>query len=372
MPIYGYGPNNLIRLELDPTGTNPDNKIIDEPHTLSNNKVRSIAPRFTPFFAESVIVRDGANVLKRGIDYQIVELHQEATLKYGKEISSVILIINKNVSNEVYVTYQSLGGYYTYDNTAIENLYESVINDNRPIDWENVLNKPDAYPPTIHRHLLEDLYGFEPVVDYLERIKRAITLGQADILLELVNRLLPAEFSCGKDLAKVIPEDTMIRKDALMYLFSKYKIISNISIEPTQCIWYKGDSWLLELDISSYNGAGDFFIEFYSPEGEIVSIRANGSFFINANNKNKIYIPVYVETTDQFPYPIYVGVKKDPNDDEFIALSYKITIKDGISTDIFSPLYFTLSSDSTGIELDLYHLDEDDFLRPWVIAGYDD
>ena len=371
MPISGYGPNHLIRLELDPTGTNPDNKIIDEPHTLSNRPVRSIAPRFAPFFAESVIVRDGANILKRGLDYQIVELHQEATLKYGKEISSVILIINKDVSSEVYVTYQSLGGYYTYDNTAIENLYETVINDNRPVDWENVLNKPEAYPPTIHRHLLEDLYGFEPVVDYLERIKRALTLGQVEIVLAILRALL-ADFLCGKEASKVLPSETIIKKDALIYLLTKYKVIKPISIDTVQCIWYKGDSWLLEVDVKDYREDDSLIIDFYSPNGTVRGITNGSVITINADKTDKVYIPVYVETTDELIEPIYVGIKNSETDEEFIAVTYKLHIKDIKSTDIFSPIYYANSEDSTGIEGAFYRLDEDDFLRPWVIAGYDD
>lgn len=184
-------PYNVTVLDLDITGTNPANKIVDEPHTLAPGlQVRSIAPNLGPFFGESIIVKNSSGVtLTRGTDYQLVELHQEATLKYGKEIFSVILIINSAVSSNVTITYQALGGHYTYNDNAIINLYNTVITDNRPVNWANVLNKPDQYPPSVHSHLLEDVFGFEAVVDYLERIKRAITLGQTSIILEILQEI---------------------------------------------------------------------------------------------------------------------------------------------------------------------------------------
>ena len=184
-------PYNVTVLDLDITGTNPANKIADEPHTLAPGlQVRSIAPNLGPFFGESIIVKNSSGVtLTRGTDYQLVELHQEATLKYGKEIFSVILIINSAVSSNVTITYQALGGHYTYNDNAIINLYNTVITDNRPVNWTNVLNKPDQYPPSVHSHLLEDVFGFEAVVDYLERIKRAITLGQTSIILAILQEI---------------------------------------------------------------------------------------------------------------------------------------------------------------------------------------
>lgn len=186
-------PSPLIRYELDPTGLNPDNLIQGEIHTLSINLVRAITPTYGPYFAESVRLVDTSNarVLVRGIDYQCVELLQDATLRYGKEISSVILIINQDVTADVSLDYQTLGGYFSNDSTAIATLYDEVINDNRPVQWENVLNKPLEYPPTLHRHLMDDMYGFEPVVAAIERLRNAILLTDVpafEAVLDIVNR----------------------------------------------------------------------------------------------------------------------------------------------------------------------------------------
>ena len=167
------------RYALDPTGLNPDNLVIAEEHQTTANSVRAVAPNSGAFFAESMLVYDSDTntQLTVGTDYKCVELLQDATLKYGKEICVLLLIINPAVSSSVTITYQAVGGQFQYDGSAIANLYETVIKDNRPVDWENVLNRPLEYPPTMHNHLLEDVYGFEPVVAAIERVRNAIVLS---------------------------------------------------------------------------------------------------------------------------------------------------------------------------------------------------
>lgn len=317
-------------LDLDITGTNIDNKITDEPHTLSGRPTRSIGPKLGPFFGESVVIMDGATLLQRGVDYQIVELHQEATLKYGKEISSVILIINKNVSSNVSVTYQALGGQYTYSDDAIANMYATVIQDNRPVDWTNVFNKPTEYNPTIHRHLLDDVYGFEPVVDYLERIKRAITLGQTSIVLEIINSLL-SKFKC-KELPKVLPSNRLIQYDALLFFLSRRRIINDVWVDRKDCHWVKGNSVTVQVQTDSYPVGTTLYWELYKPDSGIGLFTCkSGTFKSNGGLVDiSLYIPSDPNTMDS---PIYLGIKETPADDDFTAVTYTLDITEHATTD---------------------------------------
>lgn len=327
-------PFNVPVLDLDITGLNPNNRIPDEPHTLSNRPVRSIATNLGPFFGESVVVKNGASTLSRGSDYQIVELHQEATLRYGKEIASVILIINSNIPSDVTVTYQALGGHYTYNDNAIGNMYQSVMNDNRPVDWTNIFNKPTEFNASVHRHLLEDVYGFEPIVDYLERIKRAITLGQTTVVLEIVNSLL-SKFKCG-ELPKCLPSNKLIQYDAMLYFLSRRKILNNIWVDKKDCVWYKGDSAVVQIDTSGYPIGTTLFWELYKPEMNIGTFGAkSGSFKTNGTIKEiQIYVPADTGTVE---YPLYLGVKESPVDADYKAVTYLIDIREHICTDYIYP-----------------------------------
>lgn len=167
------------RHDLDPTGLNPDNKVIGEIHDLPNRTVRAIAPLYGGFFSETLIVRDRANglVLVKDVQYKTAEMLEFPTGRYGKEICSIILIKDTSVSAQVEVTYQALGGEYGYNVEAIIQMLNSLEMDNRPVAWPDITNKPDAFIPAAHYHDVGDVYGFEYVVHAIERLRSAIIMG---------------------------------------------------------------------------------------------------------------------------------------------------------------------------------------------------
>ena len=340
-------PITTVALDLDTTGRNPDNKIVNEPHSLSGRPTRSIAPTHGAFYADSLQVMDGATQLQRGIDFQIVELHQEATLRFGKEIASVVLIINTQVSSNPTITYQAVGGYYANSDKSIANMYQSVITDSRPVDWTNVFNKPTEYTPTLHRHLLDDVYGFEPVVDYLERIKRAITLGQTDVVVSIVKALL-ARFDC-KDLPKVIPSTKLIQYDAMLYFLSRRKILADIWVDTKQCQWHKGDSAVFEIDTSGYPVGTTLYWEFHKPDTSIAlfsqrkgTVLANGGIV-----QVSIYTPSPSFVNDS---PIYIGVKESPSDVDYKAVTYQLDIREHLTTSEAVGFLYMLHSEPNEME----------------------
>lgn len=177
------------RFPLDPTGVNRDNAVNGEVHQMTNSAIRAVAPVYGGYFTDSLKVYDHqtGRLLDRDVDYQCVELLQDATMRYGKEICVMILVINQTVTSQVRLNYQVVGGEFQYDGSAIINLYETAMADNRPIDWANVSNKPQDYPPSLHRHLLEDVYGFEPVVAALERLRSAVILSDVPAFEALID-----------------------------------------------------------------------------------------------------------------------------------------------------------------------------------------
>lgn len=182
----------IVRYALDPTGLNPNNAVSNEIKNLSPAQIRATAPTYGPFFTESLTAYDHSNnrLLVKGVDYQCIEMLQEATLRFGKEIAQLILIINDAVSSNVRLNYQVLGGHYQNDNSGLVNIYNTYMADNRPVDWSRVLNKPFEYPPSLHTHFLQDVVGFEPIVVALERIRNAIVLSDVpafEALIDWVN-----------------------------------------------------------------------------------------------------------------------------------------------------------------------------------------
>jgi hypothetical protein len=322
---YDKGP-----LPLDKTGTNPDNLVLGEPHTLSSRPTRSIAPNHGVFFADSLVLRSGAKIWNnRGYDYQIVELHQEATLLFGRELCSVVLVLNQEIPSDVTIDYQALGGHYAKNDKAISNLYQSVIQDNRQVDWNNVFNKPTEFNPSIHRHLLDDVYGFEPVVDYLERIKRAITLGQTGVVLSIIDSLL-GTFKC-KELPKVLPSTKMVGYDAMLYFLSRRKLLGNIWVETTECDWHKGSEGIIRVDTSGYPVGTTLYWEFYSPDGPVALFNARSHAFVTDGGimELRIYVPAESYAANE---NLYIGIKENPLDEDYKAVTYRINIKEAFTS----------------------------------------
>lgn len=354
-----------LRLNEDRTGTNVNNRIVNEPYLLSDKVVRSIAPINAPFFADGLIVMDGSRTLVRGVDYQLVELHQEATLITGKEIYSVILVINKDITSSGTVTYQALGGHYQYNDKPIANLFESVLNDNRPVDWRNIFNKPTEFNPTIHRHLLDDVYGFEPIVDYLERIKRAITLGQTSIVLEIVNSLL-SKFKCG-ELPLALPSNKLLQYDALLFFLSRRKILNNIWVDKKYCRWIKGRVGIIEVDTSGYPVGTQLYWQFYKQNDERVSLFTNKEGWITCNGgivEITIYIPSDLRIVES---SLYLGIKEDPSDIDFKAVTYVIDIEEPPTTTSMYGYLLSNPSEGTDFDLMLSRVDSNDEYRLYTL-----
>lgn len=187
MPLPQY------RYPLDKTGVSPDNYVANELHSLNPQanveNARVFAPIYGPFFSESVVIKDRADnrTLVKDTDYKITDLLQDASLKFGKAIGQFIVVINGLVSNEISINYQVLGGNYQNDSTAIQHVFETFLNDTRPVDWNNVVGKPAGFPINLHLHMLEDVIGFGPVIVALEQIKEAILLGNAPVFQSLID-----------------------------------------------------------------------------------------------------------------------------------------------------------------------------------------
>ncbi len=185
-----------IRYPLDKTGKNPNNLVVGELHRLSAREIRSVAPTYGAFYGDSMVVYDAMTgvLLERGTQYELAEFLQDASMQYeGGDIWTLVLIKDKNVSHQVRINYQVVGGNFTTDSSKIKELYDAVMMDNRPVDWTNVLDKPILYPPNLHHQLLNTIYGFEPLVAAIERLGNRITLTDVpafEYLIDWINQRL--------------------------------------------------------------------------------------------------------------------------------------------------------------------------------------
>lgn len=165
----------IIKCRLDTTGLSPDNLITNELKTNIDPFSRMVIPVYGDFYTESLVVRDGVDVLVRGTDYACIEFNQKYSLSTGKEVFSTIVLLRD--IPEVTIDYQALGGEDSVDSTDVTSAYQLLSTTNPTITWENIHNKPLKFKSTHHQHDIDEVYGFEYLVKEIMRIKNAIEIG---------------------------------------------------------------------------------------------------------------------------------------------------------------------------------------------------
>lgn len=167
------------KYELDLTGKSPNNLVSGEVHNVPLKNTRAFATNYGPFYSATVQVTvvETGTVLTQGTDYECLFLYAEATAQSGKTVTAVIHILNSSVDGDVSVDYQVVGGPYSSNAYALEDLIALLEIDNRAISWENILNKPLTFPPEPHLHPATDLYGFEYLVDAINDLTQSVLLG---------------------------------------------------------------------------------------------------------------------------------------------------------------------------------------------------
>lgn len=174
--------NSAYMYPLDPTGLAISNKIVAENHTVQppNNISDSsfVIPRATPFFGESLIVRTGptetSQRLEEGIDYLLTHNFVTVSSQYGKQIYGSITLINRAFSNDIFLTYQTLGGDFTSDNHSIIEERTRQLYNILTVTWEQVSGNYPQLPPYSHDMNSGDLVGFGEVTDAVNRLAASI------------------------------------------------------------------------------------------------------------------------------------------------------------------------------------------------------
>lgn len=168
----------VVKYPYDPTGNAITNRIINERRTVGREYNRALAPYAGPYYSDSMVVTDAitAKVLVRDYDYKLLYPEQEAELRIGKPVCTMVQILNLD-HTDVNLTYQVVGGPYSTSVNVIGKLLNEIQQDNRPVRWDDILGKPTEFNPSKHLTSATDLYGLEYVVMSLEDIVQAIYQG---------------------------------------------------------------------------------------------------------------------------------------------------------------------------------------------------
>ena len=212
---------------LDPLGTNPNNLVSGEVATGIGNPNRIIKPLYGPFhIGTQVVVDTSTNTpLTVNVDYDCVGLLQEASIKFQKPIAEFIRLKNPSISPTVRLNYQTLGGDYQNDTTVLANLWNSFINDNRPVSYAtHVIDKPFEFPPSLHPTFFKDVTNFEPLITALERMTQAILISNVPAFQNIIDWVLsmqPKLLSID-DVDNIPPSSDIISHCVLVHILNSF------------------------------------------------------------------------------------------------------------------------------------------------------
>lgn len=148
----------IVKMQFDPTGVAVSNRVEDEdvviPDVLFN---RVVALHHGTFYSESLTMRmyDGTPLVK-WVDYRPVHMYTEIMDKTDKTPCCFIEILNTAITGRAVATYNAVGYPYAFARQDLVDILYALQQDRRPYYWDNLLEKPDAYPPLPHPLDLKD------------------------------------------------------------------------------------------------------------------------------------------------------------------------------------------------------------------------
>lgn len=172
-------PTSIPVYPFDPTGSAATNRITGETKILAAPNWRNyffIIPSAAPFFKDGlVLVHYPSNrTLVEGVDYVCTHLFYDATKACGREIYGSISFYDKTLTGVVSMTYQTLGGDWTLDETRIQELLSNELANPRITTWDSIVDLPYQFPVIDHEWDLTDMVGASQVVQKLDDIRDAI------------------------------------------------------------------------------------------------------------------------------------------------------------------------------------------------------
>ena len=247
----------IRRYPLDPTGQSPDNFVSGEEHVLGvkAGPYHPIAPFYGPFFnnPDTLKIYKGATLLVYEQDYWTSNLIQDQTAEFSGEVCELLIVKNMNEGDVITLNYQNLGGLFQNHAKGLVDLYNAYLVDNRPVDWVTGLrNKPSAYPPAYHLHMLSDVVGWEAVIVAIERLINVLSLRNVPAFEALIDWVMARTFEVvtENEISNVDPVAKVVTMERLIYA-AKTLNFNAVTVKPRKADVRQGRFFIV--DVASTN-----------------------------------------------------------------------------------------------------------------------
>lgn len=181
--------NILFNYPLDLTGRSFTNRVVNEAYKIGVVKGRIFAPKGGPFYGNSTTFFDidtGRELIAKK-DYKLLHYYPEAADRADQPVYAAVQIVNPEVSENVGMTTQYVGGEFSWSYEAIVDAIRALEADGRPVYWGELIGMPGQFNPTNHLHDIRNSYGWQSVAYSIARLEDAILKGSTASMRLLVD-----------------------------------------------------------------------------------------------------------------------------------------------------------------------------------------
>lgn len=175
MPIVSY--------PYDPTGVATTNRVVREPHVLSeinSNSKRTLVPFFAPFYQNNFVLEykdmnGNYSPLTLGIDYDLGLKYVGASVALAKPIYGGAIVNTEFTQGMIYLTYNTLGGTWVGNRSVILEHLAGLVHNPRIGTWDQITDVQAVFPPLPHGQDLMQFRGLEGLIESVGAVERALS-----------------------------------------------------------------------------------------------------------------------------------------------------------------------------------------------------
>lgn len=228
--------------DFDPTAANPANLITNELHSIgavNGTDLNYFVSKNGPFYASTLVIVDAATGRELAPDeYTLGHRFELASESLKREVYYVVALNNTAASGSYYLRMQILGGEFSLSSNKL--LDDGIIALSRLtyINFEDITDYPDVFPPGAHETSLVSIDGAEEVltqivelVDYLKSSDRNVSI---DDVSGMDSTLIQPLLLSLNDIASNISNLT----DNINSIWYEYNTNGNeLILNPTDSVW---------------------------------------------------------------------------------------------------------------------------------------
>ncbi|QBZ70662.1 putative tail fiber protein [Edwardsiella phage pEt-SU] len=154
------------------------NRVVDEPAHISGTGNLIIVPRNGPFFTRNFKIKlkaTGRELSMAAGEYSFVHPFGSFIENYSRLVYGAVLVKGVSSPTDYVIEYDTIGGNFVLDDIAYAEAVANTLTAARTIDWSELVNLPDVWPPDPHPHPASDTMNYGDLIVWMQSYLDAIT-----------------------------------------------------------------------------------------------------------------------------------------------------------------------------------------------------